>query len=364
MKNSRVLMILAILYFLLAGCGREDQILPHALYYLDGSQGKAQVWRLERDGVTTRQITFEESGVEDFAVSPRNGALALVSGNSLSVVDSEGRNRRLIAEAPRDASLKSYYRNTIASPAFSADGRTLAYGWNGVHLSDLATNRDIHALTNPEPESDDAQGYARGVYLPVAWSPEDSRLLITMSYYEGYQLAVLQPGMETAPVQLTPETAVCCQFSWTPDGKSILAATPFFTGTVPGLWRYDAQTGEQTLALPARDSAGYTHFYGWPYQSAAGELTFFYASLKEYPTSDAILFSLVRGNEKGANIQNLHAEEFSIRTALWSPDGAFVVIVGNWEGGEKKMGIVSPGKDEIKILIDDASLIDNLTWGP
>ena len=154
----------------------------------------AQVWRLERDGVTRKQISFEDVGVDDFAVSPVDGTVALVSNNSLILVNARGKNRRLIVEAQRDTSQESHYRNTVSSPAFSPDGRTLAYALNGIHLYDLSTKNDIHALTNPEPESDDALGYAKGVYRPASWSPDGSRLLILMSYYEGYLLEVMNPG--------------------------------------------------------------------------------------------------------------------------------------------------------------------------
>ena len=153
-------------------------------------------------------------------------------------------------------------------------------------------------------------------------------------------------------------------FTWTADAQSILAAAPYFTGSLPGLWRFDAQTGEQTFAIPGHDEDGFTNFVGWPFQSVAGELTFFQARLEEFPTADRILFDLVRTDKNGLNLQTLRSEKFSIRTALWSPDGAFVLVVGNWAGEEKHLALVRPGTEEIKILIDDASHIGNLEWGP
>src|SRR5690242_1232116 len=59
-------------------------LLPYSMYYLNNdSAGLLQVYRLERDGVTVKQVTFEPAAVEDYDVSRQNGSIAYVSNNQL-----------------------------------------------------------------------------------------------------------------------------------------------------------------------------------------------------------------------------------------------------------------------------------------
>ena len=348
MSISRVSFVYAVLSLLLVSCRQNRPLLPYPLYFTDDLGGISQVWRLEKDGVTRKMVTIEELDVSAFAISPADRKLALISDNKLILMDAKGRNRTLITEKQFDGSMESYYRNMITSPTFSPDGQTLAYGMNGIHLYNLSTGDDAHVLTNPENPTDDALGYATGNYTPVSWSPDGSRLLIKMSYYESYLLSIMDPDGENFLTPLSPGGAVCCLFTWTADGQSILAASPYFTGSVPGLWRFDAQTGNQIITIPGHDEEGFTNFVGWPFQSATGEITFFQARIENYPQSDPIVFSLVRANENGTAIQKLRSEEFFLNSALWSPDGTFVLIVGSWNGENKWLALVRPGSDEIK----------------
>ena len=124
--------------------------------------------------------------------------------------------------------------------------------------------------------------YAKGAYTHGSWSPDGSRLLITMSYYEGCIPVIISPD-QTAPLtQLRAEGAVGCQVMWSVDGQSVLVANPFLTGALPGLWRYDAQTGQQTLAITLDEEDGSTNFIGWPHQLADGTLNFFTRTSRNY----------------------------------------------------------------------------------
>ena len=79
-------------------CSQPDNILPQSIYYLIGSDEQAQVWRLGIDGLMTNQITQEDAGVREFAVSPIDGNLAYVTENKLYLVDRSGQTRKLIAD--------------------------------------------------------------------------------------------------------------------------------------------------------------------------------------------------------------------------------------------------------------------------
>jgi len=49
-KRSRSIafLILFSLIFLVSGCGNADNLLPQPLYFIDGSDESAQVWRMEK----------------------------------------------------------------------------------------------------------------------------------------------------------------------------------------------------------------------------------------------------------------------------------------------------------------------------
>ena len=71
-----------------------DGLLPHSLYFINNdSAGIAQVYRLEADGKTLRQITFEPSAVGAYDVSAVNGRVAYVANNQLLLIDANGANR-------------------------------------------------------------------------------------------------------------------------------------------------------------------------------------------------------------------------------------------------------------------------------
>ena len=105
---------------------------------------------MEADGITLVQVSNEESGVDDFAVSPVDSAVAFITRNQLFLVDKDGKNPRLVADdsqLPEDKK-GTYEHGIIVNPVFSPDGQTLAYGLDGLHLYDLATGEDTHVLEN------------------------------------------------------------------------------------------------------------------------------------------------------------------------------------------------------------------------
>src|SRR6188474_1171299 len=52
----------------------EDTLLPHTFYFLGtDSAGLTQVFRIERDGKTQKQLTFEPVSVKEYDVSLADG---------------------------------------------------------------------------------------------------------------------------------------------------------------------------------------------------------------------------------------------------------------------------------------------------
>ena len=225
---SRLPLLSLLLVILLAACSATAGLLPHSVYFRINQNEVSQVWRMERDGQMLRQVTTEETGVDSFAVSARDGTLAFVTANRLYLVDAKGENRRLVADGSlvKPVGEEAIFQTEVSNPVFSPDGRTLAYGLNGLHLYNLKTGEDQHLLTNLGNLGGEPYVFSREVYTPGSWSRDGSRLLIVMSYYEGSTLAVMDPGKPDPYQRLFTEGPACCLFSWSPDGESVLVANP------------------------------------------------------------------------------------------------------------------------------------------
>lgn len=340
-------------------------ILPHPLYFLSGLQENAQVWRLETDGITLTQITHEESGVGDFAVSPLDGRLAVVSDNQLLLLDSRGANPQQIADARQvDPSIEDYvFHSSIGSSSFSPDGKYLAYGFDGLHLYHLDSGLDEHLLTNLGNLLGEPFVFTKEVYGPGAWSPDGSMLLIIMGYYEGSTLAVMDLGAEQPYRRLWSNGPVCCTFSWSADGRAVLVADPSYSVSLPGLWEYDPWTGEETVIVPGVAEDGSLRFSGWPVKPDENELIFFYANPHPFSPEAGIELEMVRSYADGSDMAPIRPEKFHIIQALWAQDGDLVLIVQRRVEDQWQIILVRPDGSPLQVLFE-GQRIRKLVWGP
>jgi Tol biopolymer transport system component len=369
MRNLRLIprsIGLILLLLLASGC-TTPSLLPQAIYYLGSAGEMAQIWRMDAGGINRVQITNEGNGIQDFAVSPADGSLAFVSDNRLYLVDASGQNRHLIADGSTvDPGIEDYvFHGTVNSPVFSPDGQTLAYAFDGLHLFDLATRKDEHELTNlGNPLLGEAYVFSREAYSPGPWSPDGSKLLIVMGYYEGSTLAVMDLKAAQPFTRLRTNGPACCYFSWTKDSRAVLVANPTFSTNMPGLWRYDAETGQETSLLQGLTGSGPMNYAGWPIQPAKGGLYFFYVNQGNFSPEVGIPLAMVRSEPDGSSLAPLRSEEFHIAEALWAPDGSLAVIVGRAGEGSWQVMLARSDRSPLQVLIEAGKGIRNLTWGP
>jgi hypothetical protein len=255
--------------------------LPAPLYVIDAATG--QVARIERDGSTSTQITFEAEPVLELAVAARSGTLAYLVGKpegpgTLVVLDGAGRRERLTEQ--------------ISGLAISPDGERIAYRLDrpapglivgrddspsGIWSSTPAgPGRPALVLADEPADGNDDPDAPAWSYAPLGFSPDGARLALVAYDLDGPaipggEVVILGPG----PADLVRGPACCEQPVWSRDGAAIFSAGG---GPGPdiryGLFRVDAASGAETpLVEPSDDNT--VPLVAAPFQPAGGPLLAF-----------------------------------------------------------------------------------------
>jgi Tol biopolymer transport system component len=340
-------------------------VLPYPLYFLADRTGTFQVWRVAVDGVTLTQITDEPSPVTGFDVSSADGRLAYVSGNELILADRDGGTRQVLitgAELPATPD-ESYWAQEITNPVWSPDGATLAYALNGINLIAPSTGAITPLVANVLPTTDAPAAIM--LYRPRLWSPDGSRLLGEVSFYEAGSLVIL-PAAGGAPLSTSvPDGIVCCQPAWSNDGSAIFLANDSVGLVSPGLWRIDANTGAGATLITG-DDAGTLSFVGWPKQAPDGRLLYFFSQTTTFPERGTWPTSMYVAEADGVTGRTqLRTDSYIASEALWAPDASLAVIADTSE-----LSTAYPPVGPLRLLRADGSgalpLADagrNLRWG-
>lgn len=340
-------------------------LLPAALYYeaKDGA-GHLQLFRLAPDGFTSAQVTSESEDVGAYDVSPIDGRIAYILNNALILMNGDGSSRTVLADGgpPSDA---GYTAKTISSLRFSPDDSQLAYGMNGLNFYDLAAGTTTNVLTD---QFSDAGGLTllKEGYSPNEFSPDGSKLLVNIGYYEGGTLGIYDMASGAFNQLSRPEGGMlCCTSKWTSDSSAVYVASPVIGMVDPGLWRFSAADGAGTTLLPPQNTDSTYNFADAPLVAPDGQLYFLFANLPTIPASHTPLM-LVRSAPDGITGRTvIYPDTFtSINEALWAPDASMIILVQsgnpeNWVGGSAALYPVGGGAPVP--LLPDAG---NLLWGP
>ena len=345
-------------------------VLPRSLYFLtNDSIGNTQVFRLSRDGVTLTQITAEASAVRAYDVSPVDGSLAYVVNNQLLFILADGSGRRVLADGgPVDPN--NEFATSMSNPVFAPNGQTVAYGMNGVNLISIASG--VSNLVLPTNPGDIAFGQPPEMYLPRAYSPDGTKLVVTVAIpnSDGISSGIYNIATATLTRLSGGDGArLCCVAqAWTLDSSSLYVGIPFLGMFSSGLWRADAATGNLTTLLPTEAGGGNYNLANYPYLAPDGQLYFFFASL---PAPDGFLdnvpLQIVRAAPDGVTGRTvLRPETFGpLNEALWAPDASAVVTAlatgpSVYEGGALQLYYT----DGAKSMVPLATFGKQLRWGP
>jgi hypothetical protein len=286
----------------------------------------------------------------------------------LLLLHDDGSDRRVIADGGT-VDPNNPFINTISSPVFSPDGQTLAYGHRGLRLYSFATGNSDLILEN---QIDDVGGglfVPRELYSPERFSPDGTKLLITLGSYAGASSAIYSPETNALVRLVGGEGAlICCDDTeWSADGSSVYAANPTMGMFSSGLWRVDAATGAVTTLLPGDAGGGTFNVADEAYLAPDGQLYFLFATVS---APEGIIMrsplQIVRSAPDAVTGRAvLSSETFPLlNEALWAPDASFLVAAiapsqEIYQGGEARV-IYFDGRPSA-VLTPSAQ---QMKWGP
>lgn len=341
-------------------------LLPRSLHYLrPDNSGITQVFRLETDGHTEWQITREPLNVESYDVSPVDGSVAYVAGNQLLWINADGSGRRLLVDGGALGDDLANFTQRLTDPRWSRDGSTIALGYNGLNFYSLASGTLTNVLTN---KVDMGAGFPilQESYWPEAYSPDGSKLLIHIGFYEGSTFAVHFPASGALVRFSRPESdLICCAAAWAPDSSAVFVASPYIGMIDSGLWRFSAADGGSATLLPSQNPDGTLNFVDGPVIGPDGWLYYFYNNLREIPSGHTPL-TMARSAVDGVSGRvTLRPETFeAINEILWAPDASFALVAQAptqdvYQGGQI---VLYPIEARPPVML--VSYASDLRWGP
>jgi Tol biopolymer transport system component len=348
----------------------SSNLLPRSLYFLNNdAAGIAQVFRLETDGKTMKQLTAETAKVESFDVSLVDGSVVFVSNNQLFTVNVDGSNRSMIFDGGT-VDANNPFVNTVRFPVWSPNGQTIAFGYKGLNFYSIDSGQSNLIL--PDNVRDGGNGFLfpEEMIWPDKYSPDGSKLIVTLGYYEGASAAIYYPNSGSL-VRLSNDQGapICCgDTHWNADASSFFSASPTFGMFSAGLWRVNAATGAVTTLISGTFDSNPINLADEPFPAPDGSLYYFFGS---QPGGTDMLprppLQLVHSDADGVtNRTVIRPETFDrVNEALWAPDASFVIVANaeipeNYQGGKLELYYT----DGITPVISLIPYGMSLKWGP
>ena len=349
-----------------------SSLLPRSIYYLANDAAQIpQIFRMDKDGKTITQLTFEPSKVEDYDVSPVDGSIVFLTNHQLFLANADGSNRRMIFDAgPQDE--VNPFLTRINSVVFSPNGQTIAFGHKGLNFYSVASGQSNRVLDDIISTSNAGGGFVfpEELYFPEMYSADGSKLIITLGYYEGASSGIYYPN-GGALVKLNNEQRgiICCgDYSLSNDGTTLYTASPTFGMFAAGLWQVDTNSGNVKTLLIGDFDNNPAEVADNPFIAPDGQLYYFYASVPN--TGDIVNrppLQLVRSAADGVTGRTVvRPETFTtMNEALWAPDGSFVIVANAQNeqiffGGAAQLYYT----DSQKAMISLIPFAQSMKWGP
>jgi hypothetical protein len=341
------------------------------LYFLgNDNQSISQIYRMERDGKTKTQLTFESINVWDYDISVTDGSLAYEVNNQLLLINANGSNRRVLVEGTANAEGRVFY-----NPIFSPDGQTLAFAHNGLNLYSVPTGVSSLVIADQMNDMGDGTILPVETYVPESYSPDGTKLLLALGHWEVAPSHAVYYSNTNTLIRHAEVTdyIYCCSFHggpvWSAESSSFygVASAHDFAYKSGELWKVDAASGAITRMLKAENGSMYLPKK--PYLAPDGQLYFFLGTYNiDSGLFDAPLLEMVRSAPDGVTSRTvLRNENFVLMNeALWAPDASFVIVATapsrDWDQGGGVLGLYSTDGEQSEVPL--APFGQQMKWGP
>jgi hypothetical protein len=205
------------------------------------------------------------------------------------------------------------------------------------------------------------------LYIPEKYSPDGSKLLITLAYYEGASSAIYYPDSRSlVRLQGGEGALICCdQTRWSADSMKIHSGNSAMGMFNAGLWEVDAATGDVNTLLASDFDASTFNLARYPYLAPDGRLYFFFleSNIGEYSRTP---LQLVRSAPDGVTDRTILLDETfnMMNEALWAPDATFVIVASApvpdvYQGGRAEI-VYLDGRPSVPLT----TFAQGMKWGP
>jgi len=254
---------------------------------------------------------------------------------TLNIIDPDGEGAQVAL-----ASAES-----IISPAWSPDGRRLAY----VSFESQKAVVWVQDLASGERR---ALAAFRGSNSAPAWSPDGSRLVVTLSREGPAQLHLIHADGSGTPQRLAPSSAIDTEAAWSPDGQFVYFVSD--RGGGPQIYRVAVAAGSGASGAVERISFAGDYNISPAISPDGRQLAYisrqagaFRLMLQELPGGAPLALTDTRDDESPS----------------FAPNGRLIVYASRQQGFDVLMTTTLDGKFKTRLLASGADMREP-AWGP
>ena len=239
----------------------------------------------------------------------------------------------------------------------------LAFGRDGLNIYTPADGSVIKVISNKYRGEDPR--LVDEMYYPLSWSPDDSQILLGISYYESGSSGIFTLAAGTmTKLQRSDGYCACGISAWDPAGGKLVMAGFAYAANTSEIWEYSTTANSSSRLLPEKDPSGSYNYVKFP-MLRNDEIYFMYVSAGDQ-SDDNELTRMVKAPRSDLTAMTpLRSDEQLLQEALWADDGSMVVAINAPPSFDYPLRgplvKLTADSQPVQTLVSDAREIQ---WGP